>query len=682
MFLFRHRPASVPSDANRATRQKDLEALRESYDYAQSPAMENLTVNKQPLPRAELPGLSWILNYVGIFARLKISLAGGPARVRALLATTATTTTADGTAPPSATPSFASSDLAYELLKILPAAKTAVLQGSEAAVQQVQEYQGSQLYDIIDSNIHFVEEEQGHGHPDRPLLQDADDRDAQCAAAERDEVYLATRDYRVMLDMDSLEAHEREYVDSFTSDTAFARARVAGLNPMSLRAVTAADMNQGIGGWMPTDDHLQDAAATFAKDTLLAAREQNRLYMLEFKWLEAAPDSAQRDRFVFIPKALFAVPNDISVRKRKPLIPVAIWIYRKGSDQSTAKLYTPKDGYSWEIAKLIITALDGNDHEYYQHLTLTHLLLEPFGIAVKRQLHRDHPLARLLEPHFLGTIFINRQAVQVLLAENGGVDKNMMSPISQMAPVLNEKLAQIPFNNHFLETNLRARGVTDTKLDFPYRDYARPLWGAIAMWVKEYVSEYYQDDEAVIADTELQAWAKEIVTHSRTSITAFGDESYLHGQSEFVISSRVYLSDALTMIIFTASCQHSALNFAQKPFLAYAPAWPLSMKRSELPPSGSDAQTTSCADWKAWLPSHKEAQVQWSINQVLGGVHYTKLGEYPANVTSGNPSLKASLQKFQDSLIEIGKMIDLREESSPIKYRVLHPDDIPASINI
>jgi arachidonate 15-lipoxygenase len=678
MFLFRQRPASVPSDADRATRQQYLEAVREHYDYAQSPAMDNLTMNKQPLPHAEMPGLSWILTYIGIFARLKISLAGGPARVRALLPST------DGTAPPTATtPSFASSDLAYEILKILPAAKTAVLEGSDAAIQQVQEYQGCQLYDIIDSNIDFVEEH-GHAHHVVPPLQgDGDDEAAQCAAAaEHDEVYLATRDYRVMLDLDSLEPQDREYFDNFTSDTAFARARVAGLNPMSLRAVTAADMDLGNAGWMPTDTHLQDAAATFAKDTLLAAREQNRLYMLEFKWLEAAPDSTQRDRYVFIPKALFAVPSDLNVRKRKPLFPVAIWIYRKGTEQSNAKLYTPKDSYSWEIAKLIITALDGNDHEYYQHLTLTHLLLEPFGIAVKRQLHRDHPLARLLEPHFVGTIFINRQAVQVLLAENGGVDKNMMSPISQMGPILNEKLAHIPFNDHFLEENLRSRGVTDSKLDFPYRDYARLLWRAIAKWVKEYVSEFYQEDDAVVADTELQSWAKEIVTHDRTSITAFGDESYLNGQSEHVISSRIYLIDALTMIIFTASCQHSALNFSQKPFLAYAPAWPLSMKHSELPASGRDAQKTSCADWKAWLPSQKEAQVQWSINQVLGGVQHTKLGEYPANVTSGSPSLKASLLAFQEDLVKIGKTIDSREESSSIKYRVLHPDGIPASINI
>jgi arachidonate 15-lipoxygenase len=288
----------------------------------------------------------------------------------------------------------------------------------------------------------------------------------------------------------------------------------------------------------------------------------------------------------------------------------------------------------------------------------------------------------LLEPHFDGTIFINRQAVQVLLAENGGVDKNMMSPIRQMAPLLNEKLSKIPFNDHFLEANLKARGVTHENLHYPYRDYARPLWAAIGTWVQTYISEFYDNDDALAKDTELQAWAKEIVTNRVVTVDAFGDEAFLAGKSQHVISSRSYLVDALTMIIFTASCQHSALNFAQKPFLAFAPAWPLAMKSGELPPSGEASSSVTCADWKRWLPTYEETQVQWSINQILGGLHCTKLGDYPSNVTAGKPALKTSLSTFQNTLLKIGKIIEEKEADESIKYLVLHPDGVPASINI
>jgi arachidonate 15-lipoxygenase len=681
MFLFRQRAAALPTDADRAARQRALDRVREVYDYERAPALRNVIISKKELPFAELPSLGWILSFLRIFMHLKASLAAAPARLWTSRVAGGGADGSDAGSPPPSLPpqpsSSGTSELVYEMWSMIPAAKTALWQGSEAAIQQIEAEHGQRLYDIIDANVATIRELRQQ-QPDAVQTT----RDPSHGAVERSDVARETSEHHAMVDMDDLSAEDRAFFDSFTSDASFARARVAGLNPMSLRAVTHADMDDPNGEWLPIDDHLRDAAPGFDGDTLVGACEQNRLYILEYKWLEAAPECLQQDRYVFIPKALFAVPPRSRDREQIPLAPVAIWIYRKGASAQEAKLYTPRDGYSWEIAKIIVNVLDGNDHEYYQHLTLTHLLLEPFGIALKRQLHRDHPLARLLETHFTGTMFINKKAVSVLLAEGGGVDNNMIAPIHQMGPVLNEKLAEIPFNDQFVEGNLRSRGVTDAKLSFPYRDDARRLWTAIAAWVEAYVSEYYSDDKDVTDDTELQAWAKEIATNEVVTITKFGDEKFLNGRSELVISDRAYLIDALTMIIFTASCQHAALNFAQKPFLSYAPAWPLAMKKPELPPSRDVGRQTSCAEWKSWLPSLKETQVQWSINQLLGGLHYTRLGEYPSNVTAGKPALIACLSVFKTALTGIGNDIDLRERSSSIKYRVLHPDQIPASINI
>jgi hypothetical protein len=48
--------------------------------------------------------------------------------------------------------------------------------------------------------------------------------------------------------------------------------------------------------------------------------------------------------------------------------------------------------------------------------------IEPFVIATKRQLPKNHHLRVLLEPHFEGTILINYGAHKLLIADQGQVD--------------------------------------------------------------------------------------------------------------------------------------------------------------------------------------------------------------------------------------------------------------------
>jgi hypothetical protein len=663
------RPASLPTNRDREARQHDLADARLVYDYAPSTAVKHIVVNKSPLPRAELPGVAWRFLAARVVLRIKNSFKGGtsafaaPIRPRSAIAD-----------PLRSGLRALESGLATISIYILSSLLIAI--PSERLSASLRTRISAFLFEAIDKRVAVVKAVLEARAADEATCRSHDEH-----TSTHSPEFAATKDFQALVDVEHMGYAERSYYQDFSSDKVFARARVAGLNPMSLRAVTAADMDSARTGWMPTDDHLKRASPAFFSDSLAQAREDSRLYMLDHKWLEEAPDSKTDSRFVFIPTTLFAVPADENDRWESPLVPVAIWIYRKGMGVADARLYTSGDGWAWQIAKLIVNALDANDHEYYRHLGLTHLLVEPFAIALKRQLHVTHPVAQLLEPHIVGTMFINHEAVQTLLAQNGPVDMNLMSPISQMAPVLNKQLAGLRFNDNFLEVSLESRGVTGSKLEYPYRDDARVLWEAIHTWIESYVSEYYVDDDAVVGDSELQNWAQEIVSDA-VNVDAFGDEAFLNGGGKYVISTSAYLTKALTMIVFTASCQHSALNFAQKTFLAYGPAWPLALKRGELPPAGINALKCTEADWRAWLPSHKEAMVQWSVNQLLGGVCFTRLGQYPSGLTAGKPGLQKGLAAFQQTLLEIGSAIEKREEGASLKYLFLHPSNIAASINI
>jgi arachidonate 15-lipoxygenase len=286
---------------------------------------------------------------------------------------------------------------------------------------------------------------------------------------------------------------------------------------------------------------------------------------------------------------------------------------------------------------------------------------------------------RLLKPHFEGTIFINCLALSVLIDDGGLIDSLLLSPFEQMAPFVNKKIESTLFNKRFFRKDLEARSVMSPKLYYPYRDYALPLWDAVSAFVSSIINQFYTDDAAVVNDNELQAFANEIVAEP-VNLKGFGDAAYLANMNGPILSTKMYLIEMLTMVIFTASCQHSALNFAQKGYMAYVPSQPMSMAQPELPGTGDNEATWKT--WQQWFPSLENCNQQWLGLGVLGTVKYTSLGEYPGDLTKGSNALKKSLDDFQRKLKEICKMIHEKEKDEKVPYLMLHPDQIPASINI
>lgn len=131
------------------------------------------------------------------------------------------------------------------------------------------------------------------------------------------------------------------------------------------------------------------------------------------------------------------------------------------------------------------------------------------------------------------------------------------------------------------------------------------------------------------------------------------------------VQTRDYLADAVTLIIFTASAQHAAVNYPQSFIMSYAPA-------------PSSARGATLADYLSLLPSLDQAQKQLNITYILGSVYYTRLGDYP---TFADARVQAPLQAFQKALQQIEEMISQRNQERP-PYEFLLPSKIPQSINI
>ena len=458
-----------------------------------------------------------------------------------------------------------------------------------------------------------------------------------------------------------------EIASVFQTNESFARYRVAGPNPMLLKGVSALEENFPV-----TEGGYQKVMG--ADDSLAGALSENRIYVLDYQELTPlAQKPGGPDKQVFAPIALFAI-----AKGGKSLIPVAIQSGQNKDDFEVVYSMDENDNspqyWRWQVSKTVLQVADANYHEFFIHLSRTHLVMEAFTIATRRCLAETHPVNILLSPHFEGTLFINNSAAETLIAPGGPIDSFFGADISAVQAAAGGDRLGFDFYENMLPRDLARRKVDNPERlpDYPYRDDALLIWKAIHDWTVAYVGVYYGGDDAVLADTELTAWTKSLRADTEGRLKGFE-----------LITTREQLADVLTMVIFTCSAQHAAVNFPQKPLMSYAPASSGAIWGAEPEKAESDAS------WLDILPPLPKAMEQLSILQLLGGVYYRKLGEYRSNtfpylewfeddkiIARGGP-----LDQFNEALAEIETTIHTRNKTRQ-EYSKLLPSRIPPSINI
>jgi arachidonate 15-lipoxygenase len=440
-------------------------------------------------------------------------------------------------------------------------------------------------------------------------------------------------------------------------DDVFAEMRVAGPNPVMLQRVSKLDDRFPV-----TEPIFQ---SFLPGDSLAAAAGEGRLYLTDFQMVETMENGIfpSVQKYIYAPLALFAVG-----KTSRRLVPIAIQCkQRPGPDNP---IFTPNDGYNWLIAKTIVGIADGNLHEAVTHLARTHLLMEPFVLATIRQLASNHPLFVLLIPHFEGTMAINHAAWRFLIAEKGPIDKMFGGTIQSTRALAASGVQSHMFRESMLPLALKARGVDDLQAlpHYPYRDDALLLWNAIRQWVAEYVGLHYLNESDVAQDHELAAWSAEITSTEGGRLKGIGQDGKIHTREDLI--------DTVTLVIYTCSVQHAAVNFPQYDLMSYAPAMPLASYR----PAPTSKQGGTAADYLAMLPPLKMAELQMELAYLLGSVYYTTLGDYrPGHFQ--DTRTQAPLAAFRQQLTEIGKNIRTRNQSRR-PYEYLIPSRIPQSINI
>jgi len=489
----------------------------------------------------------------------------------------------------------------------------------------------------------------------------------------------------------------------FPSDASFAWQRLAGPNPMVLKA-----LHEFFKDDFPFQDKVVLPRKFGGRGDWERALGEQRLFIADYRDLAGVEQTG--GRYLPAPFALFYWNGDRGDKKKtnwknyefyvdrrrvdiarsvtartgfstlfgapvttfelgEGLVPVAIQLDH-GFDAITNPIFSPLDnderGDRWGVAKLMVQIADLNHHEMKSHLVETHLAMEPFKVAMERCFYKDHPLYELLSRHFVGMLHVNHLAYSTLVAPGGGVDQLLSNSLGGTLELARRAWNGWNFGDKKLKRELEARDVLDRSIlpVFPYRDDALLVWDAIAGFVREYVSIYYVNDAAVVADWELARWLGEL-------------DQKVDGVPSHGGMTRDGLIEVITQVIFTCSAQHAALNFTQFHYMGFVPNMPAAARERPLRSDG-----TVDTDLLNLLPDAEDTRAAVELVANLGRYQFQRLGHYPKSFA--DPDAEQAAVRFREALEHVAERIDEANQNNSRRasYPYLLPSRIPNSINV
>lgn len=346
-------------------------------------------------------------------------------------------------------------------------------------------------------------------------------------------------------------------------------------------------------------------------------------------------------------------------------------IFTHGHDSTTH--------WIWKQAKAHVCSNDAGVHQLVNHWLRTHACMEPYIIATHRHLSSMHPVYKLLHPHMRYTMEINALARQSLI-NGGGIIEACFSPGKYAMEVSSAAYKNIwRFDMEALPADLIRRGmaVEDPSMpsrvklvieDYPYAADGLLIWSAIEDLVKSYVNYYYPKPNSVTSDIELQSWWNEIKNKGHCDKKKEPWWPNLNTKDD--------LAGILTIMIWTASGQHAAINFGQYPFGGYVPNRP-TLLRTLIPDEDDPAYESFLHNpervFLSSLPTQLQATKIMAVQDTLSthsvDEEYLHQLDHLQGTSFSDPEVLKLFESFSSRLHETEKIINKRNKDARLKNR-------------
>lgn len=442
-------------------------------------------------------------------------------------------------------------------------------------------------------------------------------------------------------------------------DALFAWQRVAGAVPTILTGVDRLPDHFPV-----TDGHFAQA---LPGDSLAAARAEGRLFLVDYAVFADIPcgryppdDDNGLRKYLPAPLALFcATPS-----ARGGLAPVAI---QCGQRPDRDPVVTPADRARWQAAKLAVQVADANYEGITAHFAETHLVMEAFILAARRCLSPDHPVLRLLAPHFEFTLAANQYARESLVVVGGTQDRILAPLLPATHEVLRATLRAVNYDDlDPTRDAARRRVATIAALpQYPFRDDGEDLWAATRRWVASYLALYYASDADAAADFELRAMVDEVASPDGGRLPRL-----VAGARTDTVTG---IADLVARVVHRASGHHAAINYNWWDWMGHAPNAP-SVCVAPVPDAPADESALL-----AMLPPMGAA---WeTIEQIFNvkSIAANRLGEYPDGFA--DPRVAPLRAVYARELADVEARAEARDATRLAPYGCMRPSRVTASIN-
>uniref|UniRef100_A0A671X1Q1 Hydroperoxide isomerase ALOXE3-like n=1 Tax=Sparus aurata TaxID=8175 RepID=A0A671X1Q1_SPAAU len=449
--------------------------------------------------------------------------------------------------------------------------------------------------------------------------------------------------------------HMADYVqEHWKEDVFFGYQYLNGINPMLIRRCANLPSNFPV-----TDDMI----FLRGQSSLGEEMKKGNIFLVDYKLLDGVKPNVinRKKQYLMAPLVLFhKTPQD-------QLMPIAIQL--KQTPAGNNPIFFPTDSeYDWLMAKIFVRSADFNLHQLNAHLLRTHLLAEVFTVSLLRNVPMVHPLYKLLIPHTRYTLQINILARLLLISENGVFTHYAASGGEGMFTILKRSMSSMTYSSLCLPDDIAERGLQDVP-NFYYRDDGLQLWDMIHKFVQGVLGYYYKNDSDVQQDSELQKWISDIFEHGFLSKASTGIPQHFATVAELV--------KFVTMVIFTCSAQHAAVNSGQYDYGGWMPNTPITL---QLPPPTSKGKTHEATILETFPDVNATVHgmgTVWLLSKQ--STDFVPLGDYPEeHFTEKIP--RKLIKEFQGRLKVLKTHIEVRNESLEVPYTYLNPTEVENSV--
>lgn len=441
--------------------------------------------------------------------------------------------------------------------------------------------------------------------------------------------------------------------EHWKEDAFFGYQFLNGVNPMMIKRCTTLPDN------FPVTDGMVFLSG---QGKLEDEMKRGNIFLCDYKCLEGVKANIVngKPQYLMAPLVLLhKTPDD-------KMMPIAIQL--KQTPAVDNPIFTPADSEcDWLMAKIFVRSADFAEHQLNTHLLRTHLLAEVFAVSLLRNVPMVHPLYKLLIPHTRYTLQINIIARLNLISEQGLLTQIAACGGEGMITILKRGLSSLTYSSLCIPDDIAERGL-EAVPNFYYRDDGLQLWDIIHRFVQGVLSYYYKNDDDVKDDSELQKWILDIFEHGFLSQAGTGIPRSFTTVAELV--------KFVTMVIFTGSAQHAAVNSGQYDYGGWMPNTPPTLQRPP-PAKGTASEATMLQTLPDVNTTVQGMATVWLLSKQ--SLDFVPLGQYPENHFSEETPCQL-IKVFQGELEVLSVTIQVRNRSLKVPYTYLDPVGVENSV--